>query len=179
MQTQRRFDLTLTKEDYFHIIAMKTGALFAAAAGISASLSGADEEVEQKLYDYGLKLGTAYQIYDDCLDLVGAEDNVGKTLRTDLEKGKLTLPMLNLLESASEEKRSKLNKRIIEQQPLDLEVLVGIADYEGAIEQALDTASTMLVDARTNLDCLEDSKYRKGLIEITHYLDGLLNKCRK
>ncbi|SHI86833.1 octaprenyl-diphosphate synthase [Rubritalea squalenifaciens DSM 18772] len=179
MQTQRRFDLTLTKEDYFHIIAMKTGALFAAAAGISASISGADEEVEQKLYDYGLKLGTAYQIYDDCLDLVGAEDNVGKTLRTDLEKGKLTLPMLNLLESASEEKRSKLNKRIIEQQPLDLEVLVGIADYEGAIEQALDTASTMLVDARTNLDCLEDSKYRKGLIEITHYLDGLLNKCRK
>ena len=179
IQSQRRFDLTLTKDDYFKIIAMKTGALFAAATGISASLSGADQDTENKLYDYGLKLGTAYQIYDDCLDLVGTEDNVGKTLRTDLEKGKLTLPMLNLLETASEEKRNKLNKRIIEQQPLDLEVLVGIADYEGAIEQALDTASEMLTEARENLNCLPDNKHRTGLSDITEYLDGLINKCRK
>lgn len=179
MQTQRRFDLTLTKEDYFHIIAMKTGALFAAATGISARLSGADEETEQALYDYGMKLGAAYQIYDDCIDLIGTEDDIGKTLRTDLEKGKLTLPILNLLESASEEQRNKLNKRIIEQQALDIDVLVGIADYEGSIERALNTASEMLTQAREGLNCLEDSKYSRGLANITHYLDDLINKCRK
>ena len=123
MQTQRRFDLTLTKKDYFRIIEMKTGALFAAATGIAASLSNVSEEVEQKLYDYGMKLGTAYQIYDDCLDLVGTEAEVGKTLRTDLEKGKLTLPLLNLIEKASPAQRDKLNKRIIEQQPLDLSLI--------------------------------------------------------
>lgn len=179
IQSQRRFDLTLTKEDYFKVIAMKTGALFAAATGISAALSGADEETEQKLYDYGMKLGTAYQIYDDCIDLIGSEDNIGKTLGTDLEKGKLTLPMLNLLENASDEQKTKLNKRILEQQPLDLEVLVGIADYEGAIEQALNTASTMLSEARDGLKCLDDSKYSKGLADITLYLEDLINKCRK
>ena len=179
MQTQRRFDLTLTKKDYFHIIEMKTGALFAAATGIAAPLSGVSEDVEQRLYDYGLKLGTAYQIYDDCLDLVGTESEVGKTLRTDLEKGKLTLPLLNLIEKADPAQREKLNKRIIEQQPLDLPVLIGIAEYEGSVESALNTASEMLNQAREDLEVLEPGEWRDGLSEITHYLEGLLNECRR
>jgi len=179
IQTQRRFDLTLTKKDYFHIIEMKTGALFAAATGIAASLSGVPKKVEEQLYNYGLKLGTAYQIYDDCLDLVGNEEVVGKTLRTDLEKGKLTLPLLNLIETASPAQRDLLSKRIIEQQPLDLPVLIGIAEYEGAVESALDTAANMLQDARNDLQILEPTKWRDALEEITLYLDNLLNECRK
>ena len=179
MQTQRRFDLTLTKDDYFHIIEMKTGALFAAATGISAYLSGVSKKIEEQLYDYGMKLGTAYQIYDDCLDLVGTEEEVGKTLRTDLEKGKLTLPLLNLLEKADPAQREKLNKRIIEQQPLDLPVLIGIAEYEGSVESSLDTAADLLVQARNDLDVLSDSEWRDGLVHVTKYLDGLLEKCRQ
>ncbi|MBK1790649.1 polyprenyl synthetase family protein [Persicirhabdus sediminis] len=180
IQTQRRFDLTLSKAEYFRIIEMKTGALFAAAAGIAGALSGASEDAEEKLYQYGLKLGTAYQIYDDVLDLVGDEEEVGKTLRTDLEKGKLTLPMLNLLEVANKEQRDKLNKRIIEQKPLDLHVLVGIAEYEGAVESAIDTAIQLLVEAREGLKLvLPENKYRDGLDQVTLYLEQLINDCRK
>lgn len=179
IQTQRRFDLSLTKDEYYRIIAMKTGALFAASAGISASLSGADEETEQKVYDYGLKLGTAFQIYDDCLDLVGTEDNVGKTLRTDLEKGKLTLPLLNLLETAPSSTKKKLQQSIKNQEPLDFEGLVGAEAYSDAIEAALDTATQMLNEGRDNLDCLDPNEYTEGLLEITRYLEGLINKCRK
>jgi octaprenyl-diphosphate synthase len=179
VQTQRRWDLTLTKADYFRIIEMKTGALFSAATGIAAALSGASAETEAKLFDYGLKLGTAYQIYDDCLDLVGSEEDVGKTLRTDLEKGKLTLPILNLLECASESQRAKLCKRIVEQQPLDLPVLVGIAEYEGAIESAVDTASSMLVTCREHLVGLPGGEYVQALEQITWFLDALLTKCRR
>lgn len=179
VQTQRRFDLSLTKADYFRIIEMKTGALFAAATGISAALSGADEETERRLFNYGLRLGTVYQIYDDCLDIVGSEDHVGKTLRTDLEKGKLTLPILNLLESASESQRTKLNKRIIEQEPLDLTVLVGIAEYEGAIESAVDTAIGMLDQCRADLSGLPDNESTAALHQITRFLESLLSKCRR
>lgn len=179
MQTQRRFDMTLTKEDYFHIIELKTGALFAAATGIPALLSGASEQTQQMLYDYGLKLGTAYQIYDDCLDLVGTEEKAGKTLRTDLEKGKLTLPLLNLLEKADSSQREKLNKRIIEQEPLDLPVLIGIAEYEGSVEAALNTASQLLEEARAKLEVLEPSEWRNGLEQTTRYLDAQLHKCRR
>ncbi len=179
VQTQRRWDLTLTKADYFRIIEMKTGALFAASTGIAAALSGASAETEAKLYDYGLKLGTAYQIYDDCLDLVGSEEAVGKTLRTDLEKGKLTLPILNLLESASDSQRSKLHKRIIDQEALDLPVLVGIAEYEGAIESAVDTAVGMLATCRDHLVGLPGGEHADALEQITRFLGALLEKCRR
>ena len=178
LQTQRRFDLSLTKEDYFRIINMKTGALFAAATGLAGRLSGVSEETEARLYDYGMKLGAAYQIYDDCLDLVGAEEEVGKTLRTDLAKGKLTLPILNLLEAASETQRAKLNKRIIAQEPLDLPVLVGIAEYAGAIDSAIETALGMLQSCREDLDVLAPSEYTDALAQITGFLGALLEKCR-
>jgi len=179
LQTQRRFDLSLSKADYFRIIEMKTGALFAAATGLAGTLSGVDAETEARLYSYGMKLGTAYQIYDDCLDLVGAEDVVGKTLRTDLAKGKLTLPILNLLENSSEAQRTKLNKRILEQRAFDLPVLVGIAEYEGAIEGAVDTALGLLEESRADLAGLGDSVHAQALGQITWFLAGLLEKCRR
>ena len=179
LQTQRRFDLNLTKKDYFRIIEMKTGALFAAASQLAGVISGAGEAVCEALFDYGMKLGTAYQIYDDCVDLIGDEEETGKTLGTDLEKGKLTLPMLNLLEVASEVKREKLHKRIIEQQPLDLPVLVGIAEYEGAVEAALDTAAGLVAEARDGLSILDDNESTGALRDITHFMDQLLGTCRK
>jgi octaprenyl-diphosphate synthase len=179
IQTQRRFDLTFTKAEYFRVIGMKTGALFAAATGLAGNLSGITPDTESRLFDYGMKLGTAYQIYDDCLDLVGSEEVVGKTLRTDLIKGKLTLPILNLLETASESQRMKLNKRIIDQEPLDLPVLLGIAEYEGAVERAIDTALALLEESRRDLDPLGSSPYADALVQITWFLAGLLEKCRK
>jgi len=179
MQTQRRFDLSLSKADYFRIIEMKTGALFAAATGLAGKLSGVSPETEMRLFSYGMKLGTAYQIYDDCLDLVGSEEVVGKTLRTDLAKGKLTLPMLNLLETSSEAQRTKLNKRILAQEDLDLPVLVGIAEYEGAIESAVDTALNLLVECRADVVTLGDSVHADALIQITRFLGSLLEKCRR
>lgn len=179
IQTQRRFDLALSKPDYFRILEMKTGALFAAATGLSGALSGVSPEMEASLFSYGMKLGTAYQIYDDCLDLVGAEHVVGKTLRTDLAKGKMTLPILNLLETSSEAQRTKLTKRILAQEPFDLPVLVGIAEYEGAIESAVDTALALLEESRADLSGLGPSEHADALVQITWFLAGLLEKCRR
>jgi len=178
LQTQRRFDLTVTKKDYFKMIEMKTGALFAAASQLAAVISGVEKEASDAMFDYGMKLGTAYQIYDDIVDLIGTEKDSGKTLGTDLEKGKLTLPILNLLEVASASQREKLNKRIIEQQPLDLPVLVGIAEYEGAVEAALGTATTIVAEARATLDHLPPSESRDALKNITLFVDQLLKSCR-
>ncbi len=178
MQTKRRFDLTLTKADYFRIMEMKTGALFAAATSLAANLSEAPAAVESSLYQYGLRLGAVYQIYDDCLDLVGVESTVGKTLRTDLEKGKLTLPILNLLESASESQRLKLTTRIIQQQPLELAEIVGITEYEGAVERAIATAKDLLQQCHVDLAVLPDNEFSAALHQIADFLDGLLDQCR-
>ncbi|YCM43226.1 polyprenyl synthetase family protein [Verrucomicrobiaceae bacterium 227] len=178
LQTQRRFDLTVTKKDYFKVIEMKTGALFAAASQLSAMISGTSEAISDAMFDYGMKLGTAYQIYDDIVDMIGTEDQIGKTLGTDLEKGKLTLPILNLLERANPAQKAKLTKRIIEQEDLDLPVLVGIAEYEGAMEDALNTGTQLVADARDTLKLLNASESTDALYNITFFVDQLLKSCR-
>jgi octaprenyl-diphosphate synthase len=177
LQTQRRFDLNLSREDYFRIIEMKTGALFAVACELGARLAGADDAAQANLRDFGMKLGTAYQIYDDCLDLVGQEEIAGKTLGTDLTKGKLTLPVLNLIGSATQAQREKLNKRLLQNEPIDVTALAGIADYDGAIERAVDTGKEVLAEARKHLVGLDDTDYREALAQVTRYLDGLLDGC--
>ena len=178
IQTQRRFDLNLKVAEYYKIIEMKTAALFAAATELGARLSGASEGVQANLYDFGLKLGTAYQIYDDCLDLVGDEKVVGKTLGTDLEKGKLTLPLLNLIREATETQKAKLNKLLLQNEPLETSVLAGIADYEGALESALEEARGLLRGARGSLAGLVESDHRRALVQVTDYVDSLLDDCR-
>ncbi len=178
LQMQRRYDLNLSVPDYLKIIEMKTAALFAAATHLAAMLNGCTPEVQEAMKNYGLRLGTAYQIYDDCLDLVGDESTAGKTLRTDLAKGKLTLPVLYLLEKATNHQKTKLNRMLLNGEPMDTTILAGIADYEGAVERAVTFAKNMLKDARQDLMVLGDSPQHHALVEITAYLDKLLDKCR-
>jgi octaprenyl-diphosphate synthase len=178
LQTQRRYDFNLSLEDYFRIIEMKTAALFAAATELGAQLNGQSEALVAAMRGYGMKLGTAYQIYDDCIDLVGDEKTIGKTLGTDLAKGKLTLPMLYLLRDATEQQRTKLQRMVLKGEPMDTTILAGIADYEGAIERAVQTARKLLIEARADLIGLDASEYSEALHTITGYLDGLLEDCR-
>jgi len=177
LQTQRRFDFNLTMEEYFRMIEMKTAALFGAATELGAVLNGQSEGLSASMLSYGLKLGTAYQIYDDCIDLVGDEKAIGKTLGTDLTKGKLTLPMLFLLRDATEQQRTKLQRMVLKGEFMDTSILAGIADYEGAITRAVGTAKQMLVDARADLTGLAPGEHTEALHTITAYLDGLLDQC--
>ena len=178
LQTQRRFDLNLSVADYLKMIEMKTAALFAAASELGARLNNQPESVQHSLRDYGLKLGTAYQIYDDCLDLVGDEKTVGKTLRTDLARGKLTLPILYLLESATEAQKQKLSRMLLKGEPMDTSILAGIADYDGAVERAVKFAQDMLMSARADLIALPATPHKQALEDIVGYLHGLLDQCR-
>lgn len=179
IQTQRRFDLQLSKEDYFDIIRKKTAALFASAMELGARLNGRSAETCETLRDFGLHVGTAYQIYDDCIDLIGEETEFGKTLRTDLNKGKLTLPILNLLGSANEKQRAKLHRLLIQKEPLDVSALANIADYVGSIESAVDEGQELVERSRVCLGVLEESDHRDALEGIADFLDTLLEGCRQ
>jgi octaprenyl-diphosphate synthase len=178
LQTQRRFDLSLSIPDYLRVIEMKTAALFAAATKLAAQLNGCPESTQEAMHRYGMRLGTAYQIYDDCVDLVGDERSVGKTLGTDLIKGKLTLPMLYLLQDADEQQKAKLSRLLLNGEAPDTATLASIADYVGAVQRAVKFAQDMVADACRDLDCLEESQEKQALAGLTHYLHGLLDKCR-
>ena len=108
LQTRRRRRWTVTRPDYFKVIEMKTAELFGLSCELGARLSGATTAEAAALRDYGLALGTAYQIYDDCLDLFGAEAVAGKSLGTDLASGKVTLPLIVFFERASEAERARM-----------------------------------------------------------------------
>ncbi len=112
LQTQRRQNFQFSQAEYFKILGMKTGELFALACDMGAFLSGAPGPTRTALREYGMALGTAYQIYDDCVDLFGTEAEVGKSLGTDLITGKLTLPVIFLLESLPVAERTRWQEQL-------------------------------------------------------------------
>src|SRR6185437_8060227 len=101
-QVLQRGNLDLSEADYFDIIDGKTAELTACCCHLGALYSGAAPEVVQALARYGRCVGLAFQIADDLLDLVGEEKTTGKSLGTDLEQRKLTLPLIYLLAQGDE-----------------------------------------------------------------------------
>ncbi|MEQ8745831.1 polyprenyl synthetase family protein [Pyruvatibacter sp.] len=97
LQLHHRGDWDLDEETYFEIIERKTASLIAAACELGAASGGCDEARCMAFGEYGRRIGLAFQIQDDLLDLLGEASVVGKSLGKDLEKGKLTLPLIHHL----------------------------------------------------------------------------------
>src|SRR3989440_859192 len=110
LQIHHRNNLELDEETYFQIISRKTASLCATCCLLGAKFANASEVRISQLELFGLSLGTAFQIQDDILDIVGDANTVGKTLGTDLEKGKLTLPIIHYLRTAAAQDRARLRK---------------------------------------------------------------------
>src|SRR5262252_4684058 len=108
LQTQHRRNFQFSRSEYFRVLEMKTAELFALSCDLAAFLSGASVAQRVALRQFGLAFGTAYQVYDDCVDLFGSESAAGKSLGTDLAKGKLTLPVLLFWERATELERVRI-----------------------------------------------------------------------
>jgi octaprenyl-diphosphate synthase len=117
-QTLERGSPAFTVEDYFEVISLKTGELFAVSCLLGARLAGYPEAYVQAVRRFGMQLGIAYQIFDDVADFCGDEGKIGKTLGTDLASGKFTLPLLWLLERLPD----------AEAKTLRAEILAGVAD---------------------------------------------------
>ncbi|MBA4138032.1 MAG: polyprenyl synthetase [Opitutus sp.] len=151
MQTLHRRDLTVSREDYWRMIDLKTAELFRVACFLGARLSGFSPEFVQAANDFGRHLGIAYQIYDDLVDFLGEEKSIGKTLGTDLASGKLTLPLMLLLERLSAPERAGLIEALRGGKPLPLTASVermralGIADGVAlAVDEELARARAVL-----------------------------------
>lgn len=107
-QVLSRDDLLLDEHEYFEIIRGKTAELCRVACSLAAAEAGCDEAAIDGLAGYGDHLGMAFQIADDYLDLWGDDQTVGKTLGTDVAQGKLTLPVIRLLDTATPRVRSEV-----------------------------------------------------------------------
>ena len=178
IQTQRRFDLHLAIDDYLRIIQMKTGALFAVGAEMGALLSGADAATALGFKEFGLRVGTAYQIYDDCLDIAGDEEATGKTLGTDLRKGKLTLPVLMLLRSAPAVEKEKCAELILNGNLSEITRLVKAAAANGALSASVECGQDLLREAESNLTGVPANKYSRALLGLSEAVRELFDEVR-
>ena len=174
LQTQRRFDLSLGLDDYMRIIRMKTGELFRIPCELAAKLNGAPEPVCAGLRRYGESLGIAYQIYDDILDLLGTEEETGKTLGTDLERGKITLPLLYLLESVDGAEHEALCESLLHgngQGDGGSRAIIAMAKERGALRRSVDTLRQTLAACTASLEVLPAGPARESLAQIPASLE--------
>ena len=171
LQTRRRRDFQLTRADYFKVLEMKTAELFALSCELSACLSGAAPDRRAALRQFGLAFGTAYQVYDDCVDLFGSEAAAGKSLGTDLAKGKLTLPVLLLLERADAADRAHLQELVKMWQSGSMRRMSKLLGKYETLGASLAIMRGYLERARQILQVLPASNGRSCLLGLTDYLD--------
>jgi octaprenyl-diphosphate synthase len=178
LQTRRTFDLSLTIADYEHVIRLKTAALFSVATELGAFLGNAEAPVVEALRDFGDHLGLAYQIYDDCLDLVGTDDSAGKTLGTDIARGKLTLPVLIALERGSESRREDISSVLLRGDMDQRFELIADLHATGAFAAAVESILAHLDTATACLDEVPASRHRDALAEAPRLLARFVSQLR-
>ena len=170
LQTQQRGDFQFTREQYFRVLEMKTAELFALSCGLSAFLSDATPEEREVLRQFGLAFGTAYQVYDDCVDLFGSEAAAGKSLGTDLAKGKLTLPVLVAWERADAADRARMQELVRAWQPGSMKSMARLLAKYDTLGVSVGVMRQYLDQARQNLSGLRSSASRSSLLGLTDYL---------
>src|SRR6266516_3144922 len=170
LQTHRQRQFQFSIEEYFKVLEMKTAELFALSCDLGAWLCGATAAERGALRQFGLALGTAYQVYDDCLDLFGCEASVGKSLGTDLATGKLTLPVLVALERSNASDRAWLRELIERWNHCNVAPVLELLDKHDALDEARATIHQFLDTARRSLAALPESENRLGLATLTGFL---------
>jgi octaprenyl-diphosphate synthase len=166
-QVCQRGNMELSEEDYFDIIDGKTAELTSCCCRLGALYSGMSDEVVERLARYGRYLGLAFQIADDLLDLVGEERAAGKSLGTDLEQRKLTLPLIRMLRQAPAEEASMLRQLLTRPGNHKRELLAPRLDASGALAYARGRAEQFADQAEKELACLPSSSCKTILQRIT------------
>lgn len=165
LQIDNRNNIDLDEKTYLQIITRKTASLCAACCALGAHLAGADGQTVARMEHYGLSLGTAFQIQDDILDIVGDADVVGKTLGIDVEKGKMTLPIIHFLRTAPREHRALLRSLLASRDADKIDRIRNLILPSDSIEYAQSRARRLVEEARLALADLPDSEAR-GVLDM-------------
>ncbi|MEO6004516.1 MAG: polyprenyl synthetase family protein [Opitutus sp.] len=153
VQTLRRGSTDITLAEYHRIIDLKTAELFRVSCFLGARLAGSEAGYVDAVAHFGRHLGIAYQIYDDLADYFGEEKRIGKTLGTDLASGKLTLPLITLMERLPVSEREELTGEILGKRPPQLALRLQQMNQLGVfvavaaeVEREVQRAAAMLAE---------------------------------
>ena len=166
LQLMNCHDADIDEASYLKVIRYKTAKLFEAAAQIGAIVGGASADVERRIAEYGMHLGTAFQLIDDVLDYSGAEAETGKRLGDDLAEGKPTLPLIYVMQKGTPEQVACVRKAIEGGGRDDFPAVLAAIHASGALEHAKRQARIEADLAANALDALPASPHKDSLLEL-------------
>lgn len=176
MQLSYKDDAALSEQDYLNIVAHKTGSLIAAACRMGAVVADTDTTQRAALFQFGLAIGTAFQVADDALDYAASRESLGKSLGKDLGEGQVTLPLLHLRMHCTDAERTRLADVLTKKPHGDSEDhgalawVVSLMEQYGSIAYAMETARGFVRAAKAHLDPFEDSPHKRALHVVSDYM---------
>ena len=169
LQLMNCHDPGVGEERYLEVIRRKTAKLFEAAARLGAVLARSPAPVEQGLAEYGMHLGTAFQLIDDVLDYSGDAATIGKSLGDDLAEGKPTLPLIRAMAVGAPAQAEAVRRAIVEGGREDFPVVLAAVQATGALDYARTVAEAESRAAAAALAPLPDSAHKQSLLELASF----------
>lgn len=171
LELELRSEYDLSLQDYQHVLDLKTASFIACCCRVGGMVAGASEAVQEALSEYGMRIGYAFQIADDLLDYRGDTTDTGKPRATDFREGCLTLPLLYLRETLSEDEgafaRNKFGTNIHDD---EVALICGWMQDRGAFARAEAEARNHAALAVDALNALPDSNERQALVELAEFI---------
>lgn len=168
-QIGARLEQSLSERDYFRVVYGKTAQLFAVSCRLGARVGGASEALQSQLSQFGSRLGIAFQIADDVLDLTETAESTGKDTANDLANQRMTLPVLRALRLASAEDREKIRGLLFSTDPADQQVLRESGLLQRGVESARQSCERFAERAVRCLRNFPDSEERLLLELVATY----------
>ena len=168
----RTDDLSLTEEGYLSIITRKTATLISAASQVGAILAGVSEERKRALSNFGLDVGIAFQLMDDNLDYTSREEEFGKEIGIDLQRGKITLPLIHALRHCTQEEKTFIHG-VVEKASLTKDAFLRVAEIierSQGIRYSCEKGKSYIDQAKRHLHLFEDSEVRQALFTLADYV---------
>jgi len=171
-QLSKNGDVDITEEEHFEIIRRKTAYLFGGCAEIGALLGRVPAALQAALREYGFSLGVTFQLVDDLLDLTGDESVIGKPVAGDLRDGKLTLPLIHMLQQGGSGLRDLLAAVVADREltPERWAAISGRLAETRSIDYALRRAADYAGRARRSLEVFPPSAERDALMALPDYV---------
>ncbi|MCB1671393.1 MAG: octaprenyl diphosphate synthase [Gammaproteobacteria bacterium] len=169
LQLINKHNIAVTETDYLRVIHNKTAILFEAAAQCGAILAQADAAVEHSLRDFGLHVGTAFQLIDDILDYEGDAEKLGKNVGDDLAEGKPTLPLIYAMQHGSESDAQLIRDALRHGGLESLERIIQVVRDSGGLAYTRQLAEEQAQKASACLQALPESSYRAALDSMARF----------
>ncbi|HEC11913.1 MAG TPA: octaprenyl diphosphate synthase [Acidiferrobacteraceae bacterium] len=158
-----------SEAQYLDVIRCKTAKLFESASLLGPVIAGADEVQQQAMAQYGLHLGTAFQIVDDMLDFTGDTEALGKNVGDDLAEGKTTLPIIHALKHGTASQQAFLRQAIEHGSLEQIDEVTAAIESTGALAYTARRAEEEAMLAKATLADIPESEYKQALLELADF----------